>query len=470
MNSDAINRWARTIARLHQSWEPHSGQQEVIDAFFFEGYKSIFLRCGRKWGKTEIAMYFLTRIAQSIPNSPCYYFADLQSQARMILWEDPRIKNFVPREWLKDGTRGINDGEMIMRFRNGSFIKIDGSDNHNKYRGVKYKAAAYDEYKDLDPRMRKAMRPNASVLDALDLYLGSPPDTAGTDYETLEKEHASGHDPTMKALHQPTWRNPKISKKWLYDEKLRLYRRNDGDEWEREYGAKYVKSGAASIFPMIGANMIYKHDRLMQKIYRDRKKLQWFWWADPAGASCFAVLFGAINPFTKEVFWLDEIYETKQAEMTTKRIGARIIEKRNELYDRAGAWRGGYDEAATWFLNEWVANFEMEDTLEPSQKASNDKLSGIGLIKDIMLAGLWHMSDRCVYFYKELDEMRKDKNGKIPKVNDHLTDDARYILAASFYELPPKKEPEDELDGMMRGASLESDLDKLLGSDEYEER
>lgn len=464
-----VARWAATIKGLHSKWTPHPGQQSVIDSVFYDGITSAFVRCGRKYGKTEEILYLLWRVAESNPGSPCYYFAPQQNQARMIVWEDPRIKNFGPREWLLPGTRGISDSEMILRFKNGSFIKIDGSDNFDKYRGVKYKIAGYDEYKDHDPRMRKAMRPNASVMQAIDVFLGSPPDVSGTDYEKLDNEHRSGVDKTQRSFHAPSWMNPHISKQWLWNEKSRLYRRGDGDEWEREYAAKYVKGGAKAIFPMLDPRMMKPHDEIMKMIHRDRKKLKWFWWADPAGASCFAVLFCAINPYTKAVYWLDEIYEQNQKEMTTKRIGARIIEKRGELHDRPSQWRGGYDEAAAWFRNEWIDNFPEEDSIEPSQKSKNKKHDGLGLIKDIMLAGKWYMSDRCVNFYTELDNMAKDKNGNIPKENDHLVDDARYILGASFYELPDKAEPRDEDDEDFRGASLQSDLDKEYGSDYYEE-
>lgn len=470
MSITQINAWAETIKKLHTKWAPHPSQQRVIDLFFFEDVTSVFLKCGRKWGKTEIGMYFLTRLGRMYPGTPNYYFAAQQNSAREILWKDPRIINFVPREWLLPGSRGINESEMVLRFTNGSTIKIDGSDNYDKYRGVRYKGAVYDEYKDHDARMRKAMRPNAVPLNGLDLFMGSPPEIFdGSDYKELEEEHSSGVDPRQRSLHEPSWRNPHISKEWLYDEKTRLYRRNQGDEWEREYGAKYVKGGASSIFTMVDKTMVRPHAEIMKELWRDRRKLQWAWCADPAGATCFGVLFMAINPYSKKVYVLDEIYETVQAEMTTKRIGDRIRKIRNELHDRVSDWRQIYDEAETWFNNEWIDNFEMEDGLEPSNKSKNDKVSGIGLIKDIMLENLMVISDRAVKFYWEVDNYQKDKNGKIPKKNDHLIDPARYIFGNLFYSLPEKKEAREEDNPDFRGASLQSDLDKIFGTNEYEE-
>lgn len=457
------NSYADIINGLHEHWNPHDDQWPVVEAVFIDLVNSIFIRCGRKWGKTEIALYILWRIAKQYPGSPCYYFTPLQNQARNILWEDPRIKTFGPREWLVDGSRGISESDMVLRFKNGSFIKIDGTDNYNKYLGVRYKVAVYDEYKTSDPRMRQGMRPNASVLGGIDVYMGSPPKVSGTDYEALDKEHQS--DPSMRAFFAPTWRNPHISKVWLKREKELLYRRGEGDVWEREYGAKYVRGGAASIFPMLDEKMVIPHNELMKKLFRDRKKLHWFWWADPAGATCFGVLFCAINPYTKDVYWLDEIYEKDQRRMTTKVIGRETLDKANDLDPRV-KWRSGYDEAASWFRNEWIDAFPDEECPEPSQKSKNKKLDGITLIKDIMLAGKWWMSDRCVNFYKELENCIKDKNGKIPKVDDHLIDDARYILGAAYYKIKTEAEYREEMDEDFRAERLE---DAFTDKDDYEE-
>lgn len=455
MDQSLVN-YTRMIQALHSKWMPHAGQIPVGRAIFSLNKKSVFLQCGRKLGKTEVAIYTLWRIAMTYPNSPCYYIAPLQTQAKEILWEDPRLVTFGPREWLLPGSQGVNNTELRITFTNGSFIKVDGSDNYNKYRGIRYKVAVYDEYKDHRPEFRLAMRPNASVLDGVDLFMGSPPDR-DCDYTALADEHKK--DPTCFYFKAPTRINPHIDKAWLAKERERLYARGEGDQWEREYEAEFVKGGTSKVFPMLKESMVKPHDEIMAKLWKDRKKMQYFLWADPAAATCFAVLFMALNPFTKEWYALDEIYETDQGLMSVTKIAPRIFSARNELWD-GGEWRQGYDEASTWFSNEMLDH--CQEYFEPSQKAANKKDVGLTLIKDIMLAGKLTISDRCVKFYWELDNTYKDKSGKIPKVNDHLIDDFRYILGASAYTLNDEPEKFERDDEDFRGGTIEHEFRHVI--------
>ncbi len=445
-----LSAYAHMINALHARWTPHSGQVPVGQAYFRDGKTSLFVQCGRKWGKTELALYFLWRIAKTFPGAPCYYIAPLQKQAREIIWANPRLVNFGPREWLLEGNRGVSEAEMRLRFANGSFIKLDGSDNWDSYRGPEFKVCVYEEYKDMDPRFRGAMSPNAAVLNGLELFIGTPPDRE-CEYVELAKEHQL--DPAKFFFQAPTWQNPKIAREWLQKKKAELYRKGEGDQWEREYEAKYVKGGAAKIFPMISEKIVRPHAEVVKEIERDRKKLHWFWWADPAAASCFAVLLLAINPFNKKIYVLDEIYETDQGKMSVRQIGKEITAKRDELWAR-GEWREGYDEAEKWFQSEWIDNFPEENGLEPSHKAKNDKDSGLSLIKDILLGSHLVISDRAAKFFWELDNYFKDKNGRIPKVNDHLIDCFRYILGAEGYELKGETEYRESEDENFRGEAL----------------
>lgn len=449
------------------------GQVKVGRALFTEDKRRIFVSAGRKWGKTELIVYFLARWGKMHPGRGCFYVCPELKQARKLVWTDPRVKNFVPQEWISK----INETEMRIQLDNGSYIQIDGSDNYEAHRGSRPGIIVYEESKDHKRRFREIMRPNMLVYNAPEIHIGTPPSDDDSEevqayWDELEAEFKD--DPNAFYYNGTTWENPHNDVNWLKAERARLYAKGEGYVWEREYEAKRVRGGTQKIFPMLPDKEIAltPHDELMGRLWRDRKKLEWYGWNDPAGATCFASLFCAINPFTRDVYWLDEIYEQEQREMTTLKIGRRFIDKRDELNEDVEAWRLGYDEAATWFFNEWVENFPDEPGLEPSHKAANNKEVGLSRIKDIMLAGKWHMSDRCQKFYWELTNYRKDSKGKIPKKNDHLIDDARYILAAAGYDLEEKQDRKESDDEDFRGARIEHDfpgLDEFKGrTDDWE--
>jgi len=169
---------ARTIADLNACWEPHFAQQTVLNAIFRDHYPVVFNEWGRKGGKTDLISYFLWRKALTIPGGH-YYFAPEQKQAKEIIWVSGRLQAFGPQEYL-DGRP--NETEMRIWFKNGSFIKVDGSDNFNAHRGTEPHSAVYDEFRDFRPEFHKVMGPNLSVYLAQLLICTTPP-------EPLELDH-----------------------------------------------------------------------------------------------------------------------------------------------------------------------------------------------------------------------------------------------------------------------------------------
>lgn len=450
-----VSRIAAGVAELHKVWTPHPGQLEIGRAFIRDNVREVFAQCGRNFGKSELVAYLLWRWAWSFSRSENYYFAPYMKQAREILWASRRVQDFGPRSWVKE----VNNTEMRITFTNGSFIKLDGSDNVEAYRGVKPRGlSVFDEFKDFRPEFYDAFDPNRAAHDTPLFIVGTPPEEDG---QFIDIAAAFRSDPSKRYYEFPTEANPHISRRWLDAKKNELYSRGDGDQWEREYMARFVKGGKSSIFPMLSKDMVRPHRSLVAELYRDRKKLNWVLWADPAGASCFAVLFLAVNPYSKRIYLLDEIYETTQAEMTVSKIGRRILDKREELCDHPGAeWRQGYDEAETWFLNEMLDLFN--EHFEPSQKARSDKLSGLSMIKDALASGLVTFSDRCVKLIWEMENYRKDDKGKIAKKNDHLIDCLRYALDALNYSIKDEDEPLPETaNPLFRGARPSHDYPGL---------
>ena len=277
--SPTLLNYAEVVTALHQEWIPHEGQILAGKALFNDDIRNIFIQCGRKWGKTEFAIYVLWRWAQLNPGRGCYYIAPQLKQAREIVWADPRIKTFGPRSWLLDGSDGINNTEMRLKFKNGSFIKIDGSDNYDSHRGTRPGILVYEEYKDHRPEFRKAMRPNLGVYNAPEIFIGTPPEDVDlndkdNEYVLTALEHMNKPNAIYKKA--PTWENPHIPGWWLKEEKQRLVLRGEEHEWTREYCGEFCKGGASKIFPMIKRDMIRKHGDIMGELQKDLKKLEWY--------------------------------------------------------------------------------------------------------------------------------------------------------------------------------------------------
>ena len=150
--------------------------------------------------------------------------------------------------------------------------------------------------------------------------------------------------------------------------------------------------------------------------------------------------------------------------MTVGKIWPKTREKRDELWDEE--WQQGYDEASTWFANEVLDVFN--EHLEPTQKMKSDKLTGLSLIKDVMLQGKLKISDRCKKLFWELENYRKDSSGRIPKKNDHLIDCLRYIFDSNYYSILTTKEPKLDVVEMKRGYTPAQDFPEL-SQNEFED-
>lgn len=427
--------YIETVRGLHRNWEPHSAQALIGRALFLKLYKRIFAKCGRNFGKTEIIAYCLWRYAREYPGSENYYFAPLQKQAKEIIWATGRLQAFGPRTWLEEGSKGINNTELRLRFKNGSFIKMDGSDNIDSYRGVKPKGlSVYDEYKDFRPEFHIAYEPNLDAHNSPLIVIGTPPEVEDHHFYAMEDDYKD--DPEAAFFEFDSMCNPHLDKEKLMKRKARFYKRGEGDVWEREYEVKKVFGGKSSIFPMldtkVGGRHIKPHAEVTKEISRDLKKLRWVHWSDPGTTTCHATLFAALNPYTKKLYILDEIYETEQAKTSTSLIGAEIIRKKEDFWPMA-EWDGGYDEAAAWFQTEMASQFDIG--LVPTNKGTRPKDKCLSVIKDMLLYDHIVFSDRVECLLKEMRNYIKDAKNRIPKENDHNIDNLRYILDFLAYDM-----------------------------------
>lgn len=440
-----------TIEGLHRNWMPHGVQAEILSAIFYEGYKNVFVVAGRNLGKTETAGYSTWRWAKQNPNSENYIFEPLAKQGREILWASKRIQNFGPQEWI-DGKP--NETEMRVRFNNGSFIKVEGSDNSASMAGIKPKGIViYDEFKDHRSESITNFEPNRAAYDIPALFIGTPPEFHNhfVDYMEMAKK-----SPDWKFIHAPTRSNPHISTKWLERKRLEMIAMGMEEDWLREYEAIFVKGGKKTIYPQW---LKLKYKRLEEVVPIDLHKWILVVALDPAATSIFGGSIFLHNPFSKKIIVVDEIYESEPSKMTAREINKTINEKIKPWKDKVKTVEYIFDEASAYFRNE-LNEISPEKWLIPSQKHNFGVDGYINLIRAVLNAGLIEVVETCKYTIKEHEEYSKDDNGRIPKANDHIINSFQYGCAALGLNLDELQEPKPiDKEDQRRGFAIDEDLD-----------
>jgi hypothetical protein len=415
-----------------------------------------------RWALTRVGSY--------------YYIAPYQKQAKELLWANNRLPGFLPKYVTK-----INNSEMRLTLTNGSFIKLDGADNFDSYRGVNPHGIAYDEFKDHKAEFHAAMAPNLATYKAPLVIVGTPPDETEipSDEEMENERHPydlmrdiTSSNKDCAYFNYPTWVNPAIDRDWLKIERSILFARGDEAEWYREYEAKRVSGGRDNIFPMFDKKHCLAHEELMELVYKDAHRMRWLCIADPGSSTCFAVLFMAVHPYQKKIYILDELYVKRLEETSTSQMIPRIRGKIQDIFSLWPTFRYKdkfefyYDEAAAWFAAEAIASFDMPWT--PTSKAQNKKEEGLSLIKDQLVRSQVLISKRCKYLTWEAANYKRDpKTKKIPKKNDHLLDCWRYGNAAAGFSLVKEHAPEDR-DAWRRFSSIERDA-RIIGIEDSPE-
>jgi hypothetical protein len=419
----------------------HQGQIDALSNIFIKKCRLLVQPCGRKFGKTEEAAYFLWEGALKNPYSANYYIAPESSHGRKIIWDTHRLQRFLEGDTNKY-IKSIKNQEMKIELKNGSFIQVVGSENFGAANGLTPDRAVYDEFKLFHPRWHVDFAPNLVVKDAALLIIGTYPTPGDRNleqyYEIIESAKNSKRAQVVEktTFDNPINHLPEIKAAIEFEiEQLRA--RGDEDIVQREYYSKIVPGGRRAVFPMLSqAVHVKKHEDIMEEIGRDINKLDWYCIADPGSTTCFAALFAAIHPYSRKVYIVDELYEKDQQNTSTRRIYPKMDHKMMEFYPNSDVnddWFKVADEAAAWFMVEAMSQYNTY--FAPTMKHMNKKEHGLSLIKDMLIHQVVVISDRCRNLVDEMEKYAKDSKGNIPKSNDHLIDCFRYLLGASNYNM-----------------------------------
>lgn len=195
------------------------------------------VRGGRRSGKTKLEVEDMSYEAASEGDSPIFYIAPTQAQARAIVWEE-----------LKSRLAGVgrpNESRLEMKVpaRGGGFsiITVAGWENRENFRGKKAKKIYFDEVdtmKDFFIGWQEIFRPALTDYEGHAMFCGTPK-KENPNLRRLEKMAET--DPAYEAFHFTTAANPHISKTEIEKMKAEL----DATTYQQEVLAEYVDDAGA---------------------------------------------------------------------------------------------------------------------------------------------------------------------------------------------------------------------------------
>ena len=126
--------------------------------------------CGRRWGKTTLALREICRVA-SQPNKEIYYVSPTYRMSKTIAWKKLRNK-LVDLRWAKK----INETELSIELKNGSVISLKGADGGaQNLRGVGLDYLVMDEFSLIDEEAwTEVLRPALSDKMGSALFITTP--------------------------------------------------------------------------------------------------------------------------------------------------------------------------------------------------------------------------------------------------------------------------------------------------------
>lgn len=238
-----------------EDWEScrdrHPGQIEVLKALFDDSFKYVFYRAGRKGAKTTTAIDASWRVAMMGPNKVIYLCYPTIAQGIEVVWEERRLQTCDQKDnYMFDKyVEKVDDSRHIVKFNNGSFIKLIGTWTEAKGRGSQPDFLVFDEVQDCSSDYIEAMDANLAAKEfSKCLMMGTPPKKRNH-YESWLSRLES--NPRGKIFHYTSYDNIKLPhlKEWLDNKKEELLKANKEDVWLREYMAELCYSSADRILP-----------------------------------------------------------------------------------------------------------------------------------------------------------------------------------------------------------------------------
>jgi len=247
------------------------------------------INCGRRSGKSTLAVYKLLEFVTENPQTIVWYIAPTYKQAKSIMWS--MLTDVVPTEAIAKK----NETELSIRLKNGSEIHLKGADNPDSLRGVRIDFAIFDEVAFFEKWVEvwKVIRPTLMDSQASVWFISTP--NGFNHFKDLAER--TGED--WKYFHFTTYDNPHIPVFEIEQSKLEM----DEDSFAQEMMGEFRKM----------SGLIYKE--FSRDIHMVDVPAITNWTItralDFGFAHKTALIYFAINSTGSEIYGFDGLYETR---------------------------------------------------------------------------------------------------------------------------------------------------------------
>ncbi len=387
-----------------------------------------FLRCGRRFGKTEIFVGRGLENALEFPDSINFYIAPTYKQGKLIAWELllKKVRERVPKALVHT----VNNSELFIEVGNHGRFYIKGADDPDSLRGVKLKSAFLDEYKDFKESVLDEIIEPALLDEQGELWVGGTPGGFNHMYRLELKARSLPEE--WDVFHYTTYDNPFLSKK-----DIDLLKTTTSLEiFEQEYMAEYKR--------FLG--LVYKEFDYQRHVFTGPTPTK-EWVEVFAGVD-----FGFTNPMAANIikrdrdnhFWVIPSSYYKTGQLTSDLI----------------AW--AKQMIAEEKVNKWYPDSAEPDRIKEMSDSPNGLnclavskteaafLAGIDRIRELLRTGRLHISAECKdliyeferYSYPKTREGYNEKEKPVDAYN-HALDALRYAIYSNDAVAPEEIRVDD---------------------------
>lgn len=361
--------------------------------------------CGRRFGKTTLAIEEIKGCAALRPGSRIAYIAPTYQQARDIAWAQLK-KELVQAADL------INESRLEIKLVNGSLIFLRGWEAIETLRGQKFDLIVLDEVammRNFWAHWQEVIRPTLTDTKGEGIFI-STPKGFNHFYELYQFENK---DTDYKSFHFTSYDNPFIPKEELDKARLEVTE----DRFAQEYLADFRKV----------EGLVYKEfDRSRHLFDEPGFAGDKFIVAKTFGGHDF----GTHSPCasitilkdTDGVYWVtEEFYKPG------------LTDSQQADYVAALGWNEAYPdpESLSGILEMKKRGINVRDVIKNKDSVRN----GINKVRELFKSGRLYIHSSCVnliweletYAYPEKKDLHNEDENPI-KENDHALDALRYAL------------------------------------------